>query len=248
MANLFKSVRSTQLLSHTVEEKIQQAIAEKHLMPGDRLPTEMELCQQFEVSRTVMREALRVLSSRGLISIEKGRGMFVNRLTPDSVTEPFALFLHMNHNADHKLHVIEARQMFEPEIAADAARHHSPEDDERLKRNYQQLVEIGEDVSSLSSLDMAFHLMVAEATQNPVVPLLMKPIHQLMPVIKKSVYKVVQDAHQSAVEWHGKILEAILASDPAGAHKAMADHLEIAKHHILRISDVESETAPVEEH
>lgn len=243
MSHSFKSVGKPKLLSKTVEEQIERAIRTKELAPEAKLPTEMELCEQFGVSRTVMREALRVLSSRGLIRIEKGRGMFVNQVTVESVTAPMTLYLQMNHDSENKLHVIEARQLIEPPIAAQCALRHTEEDAIRLKKDHERLIATAGNLRNLSAIDMAFHLHIAEATHNPVVPLLISPIHKMMPSIKAAVYEVVKEAHEAAVEWHEKILKAILDRDADEAFRQMAGHLEIAKEHILRTNSSSEDKA-----
>ncbi|MEM8484816.1 MAG: FadR/GntR family transcriptional regulator [Bacteroidota bacterium] len=243
MSHSFKAVGKAKLLSKTVEEQIEGAIRTKELSPGAKLPTEMELCEQFGVSRTVMREALRVLSSRGLISIEKGRGMFVNQISVDSVTAPMTLYLQMNHDSDNKLHVIEARQLIEPAIAAQCAIRHTKEDADRLLKDHDMLIATAGNLKNLSKVDMAFHLHIAEATHNPVIPLLISPIHKMMPSIKAAVYEVVQEAHKAAVEWHEKILKAILDRDPDEAFRQMTGHLDIAKEHILSVNATSDEKA-----
>lgn len=78
---------------------------------------------------------------------------------------------------------------------------------------------------------MLFHLDVAKASENSIIPLILEPIHRLIPQIKSSVYATVGDAKQSAVEWHQKILAAILQRDAKGARNAMIRHLEIAEEH-----------------
>ena len=76
---IFNSVGNKELLSQKVAAEIENAIISKKIPPGDRLPSELELCSQFGVSRTAVREALRTLSAKGMISIEKGRGIFVKK-------------------------------------------------------------------------------------------------------------------------------------------------------------------------
>jgi DNA-binding FadR family transcriptional regulator len=78
---------------------------------------------------------------------------------------------------------------------------------------------------------MLFHLDIAKASENSLIPLILEPIHRLIPQIKSSVYATVVDAKQSAVEWHEKILTAILQRDAEGARNAMIRHLEIAEQH-----------------
>ena len=78
MANLFSPIKDSQTLSQKIERKIEQAIRDKTLPTGSKLPTEHELCKMFAVSRTALREALRRLSARGLVDIKKGSGMYVS--------------------------------------------------------------------------------------------------------------------------------------------------------------------------
>lgn len=237
---MFKPVGNSRLLSQQVETEIEAAIRSRKLVPGTKLPSENELCAQFEVSRTAMREALRVLHARGLIRIEKGRGMFVNELSADTVTSSLELYLHLNHEAEKSLHVINARQLIEPAFAAQAALRHTAADAEKLKKDLADLIACEGSFSLLSKLDMDFHLHIAEASGNPLVPLLIQPIHKLMPQIKASVYGVVEDAKEAAVEWHSRILECILERDAEGAHGSMVRHLEIARQHIERTIEAEA--------
>ena len=84
----------------------------------------------------------------------------------------------------------------------------------------------------MSSLDMSFHLLIAEAAHNPMLPLFIRPIQMLMPAIKADVYAAIGDAHDAAVYWHTRIMEAILDRDPERAEAEMQGHLEIAMEHV----------------
>ena len=232
-ATSFKAVRKPELLSQSVETAIEDAIRSGELGQGDKLPSEKKLCLQFGVSRTAIREALRMLSARGLLRIEKGRGIFVERLSADSVAAPMELYLHLNGGADHALHVVGARQIIEPSIAAEAALHHTEADAEKLRENVAQLAVAKNDRALMSTLDMSFHLLIAEAAHNPMLPLLIRPIHMLMPAIKADVYGAVGDAHATAVHWHSRILDAVLARDAGLAEAEMRGHLRIAMEHVL---------------
>jgi GntR family transcriptional regulator, transcriptional repressor for pyruvate dehydrogenase complex len=233
MPHNFTPVAKRQLLSKTVEADMEQAIRNRLYLPGSKLPSEFELCDQFGVSRTAVREALRMLSARGLVTIEKGRGVFVNKMTAASVTSSLELYLEM-HRADYAVDVVHARQIIEPNIAFEAARARTSDDIKYLRGNLKELEESEDNHALLSALDMDFHLAVARATQNSIVPLLLEPIHQLMPAIKKRVYDHVGGARASAIEWHGKIVDAIEARDPEAAMLRMQQHLAIAEEHILR--------------
>jgi GntR family transcriptional repressor for pyruvate dehydrogenase complex len=124
--------------------------------------------------------------------------------------------------------------MIEPAIAAAAALNHTDEDAVKLKRDLDDLINCSDEHTELSRLDMMFHLDIARASENPIVPLLIDPIHRLMPKIKSQVYDAVKDAKASAVEWHTRILDAILQRDPGAAREAMEQHLRIAEEHIRK--------------
>jgi GntR family transcriptional repressor for pyruvate dehydrogenase complex len=233
--SIFTPVGKRTLLSNVVEAQIENAIRTKVLLPGMKLSSEAGLCQQFKVSRTAVREALRMLSARGLITIIKGKGIFVQNISVESVTDPIHLYLEMQLEENYVLDVVHARQIIEPQIAALAARFHTAEDAEKLKKDFQDLVSSEGDYNELSRLDMLFHLDIAKASENSLIPLILEPIHRLAPRIKSSVYATVADAKQSALEWHEKILNAILQHDAEGASDAMMHHLEIAEQHDRQI-------------
>lgn len=230
---MFKKLGSRRSLSQAVQEQIEQAIHAGELPVGDKLPTELDLCDNFGVSRTVMREALRGLSAKGLISIEKGRGTFVRKVSAAAVTDPMFHYLRQNFHSDVILDVIHARQAIEPPIAAMAAVHRTVEELDALRRNHDRLISWKGDFGQLASLDGEFHLLVAKASNNAIMPLVIEPIHRLMPRIKLAVYNVVTDAHASAVEYHGRIVDAIADRDEAAARHWMVEHLRIAESHVL---------------
>ena len=231
----FEPVGNRYLLSSVVESKIEEAIRTKVLLPGVKLPTELELCKQFDVSRTALREALRMLSARGLIVVKKGKGIFVQSPPVETVTDPIHLYLQMQSESNIILDVVHARQIIEPQIAASAALHHTDEDARQLKKDHQALISSEGDYNELTRLDMLFHLDIAKASENSIIPLILEPIQRLAPRIKSSVYATVADAKRSAVEWHEKILNAILQNNAEGAFEAMTRHLEIAEQHDRQI-------------
>jgi len=225
---IFNSVGNKELLSQKVATEIENAIISRKLPPGDRLPSELELCSQFGVSRTAVREALRTLSAKGMISIEKGRGIFVKSMSSEHVSSSMHSYLEVTGNRNTMLEVIEARMIIEPAIAEYAALHHSNEDIIALRQNLKDM-RLNKDQAEHARLDMRFHLLIAEASGNNIMPLILNPIHRLMPNIKKKIMKSVPGAKNAALIWHKKVLEAIEASDPEKAYLAMKGHLEVAK-------------------
>ncbi|MGB2866861.1 MAG: FadR/GntR family transcriptional regulator [Bacteroidota bacterium] len=241
---MFKSVAKRELLSKVVATSIEDAIRKRQLSPGGRLPTEQQLCAQFGVSRTSVREALRTLSAKGLVTVTKGKGIFVKAPSAEAVTTPMHLYLQLKSEKNYVLDIIHARQIIEPPIAASAALHRTAEDIKRLEKDIKDLELSDSNFKSLATLDMEFHLDIARASQNAIMPLLLDPIHRLMPEIKSHIYATVADAKQSAVVWHGKILEQIIQGNAEGAREAMVQHLKIAEEHSQSMLAAEKTATP----
>jgi GntR family transcriptional repressor for pyruvate dehydrogenase complex len=228
---IFSPLENRELLSKIVASKIEEAIRSKKYLVGDKLSSEIELCNQFGVSRTAVREALRTLSAKGLISVLKGKGIFVRESSSEIVTDHMQLYLQLNVAHDYVIDIVRARQMIEPSLAAFAALNHSNEDKSRLHQDIEDLKKCDGGFVQLAKLDMRFHLDIAKASQNSIMPLILDPIHKLIPEIKSSVYATNKDAKESAVIWHQKILDEIIRKDADGARRAMVQHLNIAEEH-----------------
>lgn len=229
----FTRIGNRELLSKTVASRIEEAIDSRALKSGDRIPSELELAGLFDVSRTVIREALRMLGARGMVDIRKGKGVFVSGYSAESVVAPLHSYLKFSVDENYALDVIHARQVIEPAIAYVAALKHTAEDASKLKKDLDDLKACpADDYVNLARLDLLFHLDIARATNNIVIPLMIEPIHRLMPPIKISVYKVIADSKGSALEKHEKVLSAILKRDAEGAKQAMVVHLQVAEEHV----------------
>lgn len=230
---MFKQVGERISIKELIVEQIEQVILTKKMAPGEKLPSENELCQQFGASRTSVREALQSLVAKGLVYVEKGKGIFVNEITSESVSAPLSKYLQMRLDKYYMIDLVKARLIIEPAIAYEAALHHTKENIEILKQDIYALEIYEGDYKELATLDMNFHHHLAQATQNKVVPLLLKPVQELMPEVKSTVYAKVSDAKQSAVIWHEKILDAVIKGDAQLAQARMTEHLKIAEEHAI---------------
>jgi len=123
--------------------------------------------------------------------------------------------------------------VIEPAIAYVAATKHSKDDALKLEKDCEDLKNCNpDDYTELARLDLLFHLDIAKATHNIIIPIMLEPIHRLMPPIKISVYKAVRNSQDSALEKHMKVLHAILKRDAEGARRAMTAHLKVAEDHL----------------
>ena len=232
--SVFSPIAARETLSSIVAAKIQEAIRSRELPAGAPLPSELQLGVQFGVSRTVVREAVRILTARGLTSVVKGKGIFVRPFSVEMVTDPFHLYLQLQNNPDSVLDVVHARQLIEPPIAAAAATNRTEDDLTRLRADIDRLRANDGDFHSLGSVDMLFHMDIARASGISLMPLLLDPIHRMMPEIKSSVYASVKDAKETAIVWHERVLDMITRRDAEGARQAMTEHLKIAEQHVRK--------------
>lgn len=234
---MFKPIATRGQLSKIVAGDIEKAIFDKKFLPGEKLPSEQDFCTQFNVSRTAVREALQFLSAIGLIKIEKGKGAFVKEFGAETVTDPMYRFLEFHLEREYIIDVIRARQIIEPAVAAMAATHRTEKDVEKLRKNIERHRDSLSNKKKVAEVDMEFHLLLAKASNNELIPLILDPIHRLMPKIKVAILETVEDSQQKAVEWHSRILQHIINKEADQAHEAMKRHLEVAEEDVLFMLD-----------
>jgi len=228
----FRQIGNNATLSQQIVQQVEDSIRNKVLLPGQKLPTEQEMSTIFGVSRPALREALQILSTRGLITIRKGRGAFVNDYHETLAFNPMHLYLELNLNKDLILHLVTIRKLLEPNIALLAAQNRTEDNIRELQAILREFENISEENHKRQGeLDRDFHLKLAYSTQNPIIPLIVDPVFQMMPKIKTIILEHVEQAHRSAVEHHRKILDMIVAQDAEGAYREMLEHMAIAEEH-----------------
>ncbi len=217
---MVENAGAKQRLSDAVAEALQNDIIG---MPvGERLPTEAELCERFDVSRTVIREATRVLVQRGLVAVKPGRGMTVAEVDGSVIAEQYGLLLRLSEGSFEQL--MELRLVLELEMAALAAAR-------RSDTHLAELVVLNErlrvaDPSSAEFLDtdLAFHEKIAEASGNPFFPLVIRPINDFLSDSYHAGTGYPSEAGHTVAE-HLEIAYAIQLGDPARARFAAESHL-----------------------
>jgi GntR family transcriptional repressor for pyruvate dehydrogenase complex len=226
MDELFKKIGSKLTLSQRIERTIEKAIREKKLAVGDKLPTEREMCESFGVSRTALREALRRLSARGLISIQKGSGMYITELNIEDAVRTLNLYYDLKFDKDLLSQIIEVRRLFEPEIAGLAAINRSGEDIAELEENLVEFAGCDPDnTQKEADLDNKFHLIVTRSTSNPIMQITMEPIYSLLPRMRNFIYGNIEGEKEHTLRYHQEIVMAIKAQNGDEASEIMKEHL-----------------------
>ena len=197
-------------------------ILSNRLKVGDRLPSERELGEQFGVSRTVIREAVRALVAKGVIEVRSGSGLRVAAVDADSVRESMSLFLRGGAIDFDKVN--EVRSLLEVHIAGLAAERRTDDDLAGLHEIHDQMKREAADVLAAARDDLEFHRRIAQATRNDLFLVLMDSIGTALIDIRRE--NLGSGSTPLTLDQHEEILARITARDSAGARTAMAAHLE----------------------
>jgi GntR family transcriptional repressor for pyruvate dehydrogenase complex len=219
---LFEQVAREPRLSDKVAEMMLETILSRRLDVGDRLPSERELGEQFGVSRTVVREAVRALVAKGVIEVRSGSGLRVAAVDAAAVSESMSLYLRGGAIDFEKVH--EVRLLLETQIAALAAERATDEDLERLDEVHDRMEREAGDVEAAARDDLEFHRLIALATHNELYLVLMDSIGSSLIDIRRE--NLGSGSAPATLEQHARVLDRIAAHDPDGAREAMSDHLE----------------------
>lgn len=218
-----------QSLTTPIAAWLKGEIAQQRLTPGSKLPSEKQLCEQFSVSRSVIREAVSQLKSEGLVSSQQGRGVFVNER---GSRQSFRLDPTRLDDKEDVGYVIELLIAIEVAAARLAALRHTLDDLKKIKRALvgMEYAIIHEQLGD--SEDYAFHQAIVDATHNPHFITLNEYLEQhIRRLIRKARSNTAQH-HQSLVERvqeeHRAIVRAIEARDPDAAASAAEAHLRNA--------------------
>lgn len=224
----FRSVARERSLSDKVTEQITEAIVSRQVRPGERLPSERELGARFNVSRTVIREAVRSLVARGLVRVTSGRGVEVSEVGSGNVAASMKLLVR-GHELDYEK-VSEVRSAVEVQTAGLAARRAQPDDLEHLRQlcdEHQGALDRG-DLDAASECDFQFHQQLTRASRNE---LLVAMLDSISDVLREVRHQAMVQPHVSedGLKAHRRILKAVSAGDPKAARDAMARHLADAE-------------------
>lgn len=220
-------VKRVQPAYQQVADQLRDRILDGTVGTGDRLPTEVELSEIFGVSRSTVREALRVLASRGLIRTTRGTagGTFVARVEFDQVSEYLETSLGlMSGTADLSVaNLLEARRAFEIPAAGLAAlrreQHHLDDLHEAVEREKHTRAR-----GPRSREHRTFHSIVLDATGNPLIGVMTEPMFRVLTARRAN--EMPADYWRQIDVDHAEIVERIAERDHDGAVKAMRKHLD----------------------
>ncbi len=246
-----------------VADYLRDYIASRHLGAGARLPGEAAISRELGISRPSVREAAAALSAIGLISVGNGRRPCVGTLSAGrgdgregeqssdglsrlglggGVLRGVLEAALMTDQADLR-QVMELRRGLEVEMAALAARRRSPDQLARLAATLHAMAAGLQDRARYAEADLRFHILLGQATGNPLYPLLVADTQAA--VLSSLAIALRSSADQAELDrvqhLHRAILDAVAASDPAAARRAMTEHFDDVDRALHRLSQTQGE-------
>jgi GntR family transcriptional repressor for pyruvate dehydrogenase complex len=214
-------------LSDRVAAELVQRILRGDLEQGTQLPTEGELCEIFDVSRTVVRDAVRTLIARGLLDVRAGRGTMILPPSDESFSE--ALFALLVRSQLTMGDVMDARAAIETQVVPLAATGSTTAQRRAIAEAFERLrrAVTAEDWHETHRADQAFHLTLLRATNLPALEIMLKPLQHVIMVCSVPVDSHSEDAWQ--LDRHRAIAEAIETGDPVAVRTAMEEHFAYLK-------------------
>lgn len=211
-------------LSEQVAMQLASELAARRWKPGEKLPSEAELCKVFKVGRSTLREALKSLAFIGMIRMRAGGGSYVAEQRSKYMDGPLLAKGVLNTEKDVN-DLSEARLMLETEVAGLCAQRATEQDLDSLEKIVSEMkTAIDKGGKGFRELDLSFHLAIAAASKNQIMADLLRHIREgLQEMITKSL--LLPAGMELAYKQHRAILEVLKQRNPEKARKAMRTHL-----------------------
>ena len=222
-----------------IAEQIQGVIIKQHLKFGAGLPSELELAQEFQVSRSVIREALRILEISGLVDIKKGPsgGIFVANGYHKPIKKSFNNMVASGEvNLDH---LFDVRMLIEPYIAMEVALHADDEDIIKIQDLINDSSLHLDNPLYLKKNNLNFHLLLAKASGNPILSILMESIFEILIDLSLDFLDLSQERH--FFQAHKKICEVIVQRRPEEAKKLIEEDIKDIRDRLKRLKEQKRE-------
>lgn len=220
---IFRSIKGKRAFEE-IADQIRELIFTGVLKPGDKLPSERELAEQFGAGRMVLREALRILESAGFINIRQGSdgGAFVKNADMSVVTRSFSDLLRLGNVSIQNL--TEARLGIEKTIIEVAASRADHRDFKLLERNIEEAEILIAQGLRPREINVNFHLLLARASKNPVFEIISQSV---MDMVSYFLRELTPDMKyiKRILTYHRDIVDALKSKDPDMARAKLEEHL-----------------------
>jgi GntR family transcriptional repressor for pyruvate dehydrogenase complex len=210
-------------LAHRVADEISEMLVEGNMQPGDQLPSMADMETQLGVSHSVMREALRILESRGQVQIQHGKKVIVSANSAEALSVALASVLRLH--ASTLSHLMEYRRILEPAVAELAAERRTEQDMALMEAALKAAEGTPTTREVYVDADLAFHNALLNASHNPVLRNISDSIMYLMATSREITFRGPVEGVQRALRAHRRICEVVVSGDAEGAREATLRHL-----------------------
>ncbi len=212
----------TSQIKNQVYEQCKRMIVQGKWLPGSKLPSESQLCEQLGVSRVSVRSALQFLAAQGYIEIKRGEGSFVNNF---NLNEQLGLLMPMIalDEKDH-MEVLQYRLILEPNIMPMVIDKITEEDLVGLEKSFHEMEHATDDIVRFMNYDSSFHIRLIEISGNNTI----LKVHMVLFEIFYSSWQEIgaQLGYKDGLAYHKKIIEALRSRDKELARTLMYEHVE----------------------
>lgn len=212
-------------LYEQVADLLERQIIHEH-KGGVRLPSEQQLAEQYQVSRTIIREALKLLKERGLIDSKIGSGAYVTIPEAQNMADVVYRIVQMNH-IDY-VNVFDMRTILETESISRAAKYVTNGELYEMEKVLDKLKEPDLTYKERSEYDFDFHYMIAKASRNPLLAIMIEAIGSICREIIHRAFMARGGVDDSIIR-HDRILKALQSHDERAARQSIVEHLEKSK-------------------
>lgn len=228
-----------------VAERIERLIIDGILKVGQPIPSERALCEKLGVSRSALREGLRVLRGLGIIDTQHGRGSYVAQLSADRDAGPL---MHLFNSQPRTLYdLLEVRAILESEAARLAAQRGTSADFIMIRRRYEEWQAMQADIETrshqeLARTDHAFHRSINDAAHNPVLVHTLQSLSDLMlsSVLASVANLYHRPEHKRQIDrHHERLYNAIIAREPDKACRVAREHINSLRDTFLELEQEE---------
>ncbi len=239
---MYKPVQREEVLSRQVARQMEDLYIRGELQAGNRLPPERELCETFSVSRTVIREAIQVLSAKGMLKSQSGSGTYVQAVELETLEKMMNLYAASRLDGQAVIHAFEFRVVLELQVVRLAAERRTAENIKKLEAVLYEMEMSLDDPEAYSSLDAAFHLEIARASQNPWFETFLKAGSALIRQII-SYSNVIPGRPAESLKAHRAVYSAIEQKNQDAAEARMYEHLDLYRSISLSMAEQDRETS-----
>ena len=235
---------NTDTRASAIAKRLEELIIDGSLQPGEKIPSERQLCTKLNASRPLVREAMKELRGRGVITTQHGKGSFVTGFLENSSPSSTLTKVYEDHPR-MLFDLLEVREVLEGQAARLAAERASEKDLHRITKAFDAMrgaYKNNEQAMDAAKLDHAFHRSIYEASHNPV---LIHTLQNLMQLMLNSVVVTVSNLYhrdrpkQQIEAYHRLIYNAIIDRKANNAERAAMDHIRDVRDGIIEIERAE---------